>query len=49
MHYDETNVAERIVRSDEKAFKWAYDNYAPMLFSLAYRMLEDSEEARGAV
>lgn len=49
MHYDETNVARRIALSDEKAFKWAYDNYAPMLFALAYKILEDSEEARGAV
>lgn len=49
MHYDETNAARLISLSDEKAFKWAYDQYAPGLYVLACSMLGSSDEAKGAV
>lgn len=49
MHYDETNVARLISLSDEKAFKYAYEQYAPGLYALAYGMLGDGDEAKGAV
>lgn len=49
MHYDETNAARLISLSDEKAFKWAYEQYAPGLYVLAFNMLGSSDEAKGAV